>query len=126
MDDVRYLPPIYADLKAQLQERGRLEWAQFEFERAQQKATRPEDDENAYQRLNLSKLKRKQLAVGARVGGGAAEVGPRKQQAAELYRARFGLTSDGAPTARQRRRFARDSRHARRARKNRQHIIGCD
>ena len=63
MDDVRYLPPIYADLKAQLEERGRLGWAQFEFERAQDKATRPEDDENAYLRLNLSKLKRKQLAV---------------------------------------------------------------
>ena len=63
MDDVRYLPPIYADLKAQLEARGRLEWAQFEFERAQDKATRPEDDENAYQRLNLSKLKRKQLAI---------------------------------------------------------------
>ena len=63
MDDVRYLPPIYADLKSQLEKRGRLSWAQFEFERAQQKATRPEDDENAYQRLNLSKLKRKQLAV---------------------------------------------------------------
>ena len=61
--DVRYLPPIYADLKAQLAERGRLSWAQFEFERAEQKATRPEDDENAFQRLNLSKLKRKQLAV---------------------------------------------------------------
>ncbi len=63
MDDVRYLPPIYADLKAQLEKRGRLSWAQFEFERAEKKATRPEDDENAYQRFNLSKLKRKQLAV---------------------------------------------------------------
>ena len=63
MDDVRYLPPIYADLKSQLEKRGRLEWAQFEFERAQAKATRPDDDENAYLRLNLSKLKRKQLAV---------------------------------------------------------------
>ena len=38
-------------------------WAQFEFERAQQKATRVEDDETAYLRLNLSKLGRKQLAV---------------------------------------------------------------
>ena len=63
MDDVRYLPPIYRDLKEQLEARGRLSWAQFEFERAQSKATRPEDDENAYLRLNLSKLKRKQLAV---------------------------------------------------------------
>ena len=63
MDDVRYLPPIYADLKAQLEKRGRLSWAQFEFERAESKATRPEDDENAYLRLNLSKLGRKQIAV---------------------------------------------------------------
>ena len=63
MDDVRYLPPIYTDLKAQLEKRGRFSWAQFEFERAQSKATRPEDDENAYLRLNLSKLKRKQIAV---------------------------------------------------------------
>ena len=63
MDDVRYLPPIYADLKGQLEKRGRFSWAQFEFERAETKATRPEDDENAYLRLNLSKLKRKQIAV---------------------------------------------------------------
>ena len=61
--DVRYLPPIYRDLKAQLETRGRLVWAQTEFERAQAKATRPDDDENAYLRLNLSGLKRKQLAV---------------------------------------------------------------
>ena len=63
MADVRHLPPIYADLKAQLTARGRMEWAQTEFERAQEKAVRPEDDENAYLRLNLSGLKRKQLAV---------------------------------------------------------------
>ena len=63
MDDVRYLPSIYRDLTAQLSQRGRLSWAQFEFERAEKKATRPEDDENAYLRLNLSKLGRKQLAV---------------------------------------------------------------
>ena len=63
MDDVRYLPPIHRDLTDQLEKRGRLEWAQFEFERAEKKATRPEDDEKAYLRLNLSKLKRKQLAV---------------------------------------------------------------
>ena len=63
MDDVRYLPPIYRDLTEQLEKRGRLEWAQFEFERAENKATRPDDDENAYLRLNLSKLKRKHLAV---------------------------------------------------------------
>ena len=63
MADVRYLPPIYRDLKGELEKRGRWEWAQTEFERAQAKATRPEDDENAYLRLNLSGLKRKQLAV---------------------------------------------------------------
>lgn len=63
MADVRYLPPIYADLKAQLAERGRLEWAQTEFERAQERAVREDPDENAYLRLNLSGLKRKQLAV---------------------------------------------------------------
>ncbi len=63
MDDVRYLPSIYRDLTAQLKQRGRLSWAQFEFERAEKKATRPEEDETAYLRLNLSKLGRKQLAV---------------------------------------------------------------
>ena len=61
--DVRYLPPIYADLKNELEKRGRLVWAQTEFERAQTKAVRPDDDESAYLRLNLSGLKRKQLAV---------------------------------------------------------------
>ena len=61
--DVRYLPPIYEQLQAELEARGRTAWAQTEFERAQQKATRPDDDEGAYLRLNLSGLKRRQLAV---------------------------------------------------------------
>ncbi len=61
--DVRYLPPLYARLKADLETRERLSWAITEFERGEQKAVRVIDDGEAYKRLNPSGLSRKQLAV---------------------------------------------------------------
>ena len=61
--DVRYLPPIYAQLKSELERRNRLNWAITEFERGEQKAVRVQDDSLSYKRLNPSGLSRKQLAV---------------------------------------------------------------
>lgn len=63
LSDVQHLPPIHASLRHDLESRNRFEWALAEFHRAEAKATRREDDENAYKKLNLSGLKRQQLAV---------------------------------------------------------------
>lgn len=61
--DVRYLPPVYELLRADLGGRGRLGWAQSEFARAIERATRETDDRESFRKLNLSGLSRKQLAV---------------------------------------------------------------
>ncbi|PQV64792.1 ribonuclease D [Abditibacterium utsteinense] len=61
--DVRYLPPVYAQLKGELERRNRLSWAITEFERGEKKAVRVMDDAESYKRLNPSGLTRKQLAV---------------------------------------------------------------
>lgn len=61
--DVRYLPPLFEKLRADLEERHRLQWAQSEFGRAIERATRLFDDRDAFKKLNLSGLSRKQLAV---------------------------------------------------------------
>jgi ribonuclease D len=63
MADVRYLPPLLEFLREELSRRNRLGWAQTEFARAEARAVRVERDEDAYKRLNLSGLNRKQLAV---------------------------------------------------------------
>jgi ribonuclease D len=63
MSDVLHLPPLHAHLSQELQRRNRFEWALAEFHRAEAKAARNEADENAYKRLNLSGLKRSQLAI---------------------------------------------------------------
>ncbi|HEX8465679.1 MAG TPA: ribonuclease D [Abditibacterium sp.] len=61
--DVRHLPPLLAFLRSELEGRGRLSWAQTEFARAEAKAVRIFDDNEAYKKLNPSGLSRKQLAV---------------------------------------------------------------
>lgn len=63
LSDVQHLPPIYEYLQRELEKRGRLGWAQSEFARAQTRAVRGEDDKNAYKKMNLSNLNRKQLGV---------------------------------------------------------------
>ena len=63
MADVRYLPPLLDSLRDELRRRNRYEWAQTEFARAEAKAVRVERDEDAFKRLNLSGMNRKQLAV---------------------------------------------------------------
>jgi len=61
--DVRYLPPVYEQLRADLEARARTGWAQSEFARASERATREFDDHEAFRKLNLSGLSRKQLSV---------------------------------------------------------------
>ncbi len=61
--DVRYLPPIFQKLRADLQARDRMGWANAEFSRAIERSTRQFDDRDAFKKLNLSGLSRKQLAV---------------------------------------------------------------
>ncbi len=61
--DVRYLPPLFEQLRADLNERGRMGWANAEFARAIERSTRQFDDRDAFKKLNLSGLSRKQLAV---------------------------------------------------------------
>lgn len=73
--DVRYLPPLYQKLKADLEARERLSWAQTEFERGQAKAVRVFDDAEAYKRLNPSGLSRKQLAVLREIARAREEMG---------------------------------------------------
>lgn len=63
MADVRHLPPLMADLRGDLERRGRLFWAHAEFHRAEERAAAVENDETLYRRLNLSGLKRPQLAI---------------------------------------------------------------
>lgn len=59
--DVLHLPPLYEMLRAQLEQRGRWEWAQSEFRRAEERACRVADDSELYRKFNLSGLNRRQL-----------------------------------------------------------------
>jgi ribonuclease D len=61
--DVRYLPAMHAHLKSELQERGRLSWAEVEFSRAELKARTETPPEELYKKLNTSRLSRRQLAT---------------------------------------------------------------
>jgi ribonuclease D len=61
--DVRHLPPIYRDLTQKLKSRGRLEWAFSEFEKAEARSLKVQDDNMAYRRLSLNGLTRKQLSA---------------------------------------------------------------
>ncbi len=63
LSDVRYLPAMHAHLKSNLQNRGRLSWAQTEFARAEEKARTDVLPEELYKKLNTSRLTRKQLAT---------------------------------------------------------------
>lgn len=63
MSDVRHLPALFADLKSDLARRNRLSWARTEFRRAEERAAAIEDDDSLYKRLNMSGLKRQQLAI---------------------------------------------------------------
>ncbi len=63
-DDVRYLLPLANELTKRLQERGRLAWAQEEFERLGVAASDEEPAVEKWRRLRgLGSLHRRQLAV---------------------------------------------------------------
>ena len=61
--DARYLAPMYARLRKELVSKGRLEWAQSEFRRAELRARETLSSEEAYVRLRTSGLTRVQLGV---------------------------------------------------------------
>lgn len=59
--DVRYLPAMHAYLRDNLISRGRLEWVQTEFRRAEEKAREKIAPEDMYKKLNTSRLSRRQM-----------------------------------------------------------------
>ena len=59
--DVRYLPAMHAHLRDNLTIRGRLDWVQTEFRRAEEKAREKITPEELYKKLNTSRLSRRQL-----------------------------------------------------------------
>lgn len=61
LSDVRYLPAMHEYLTSQMEARGRLHWAQSEFERAENKARESTPPEELYKKLNTSRLSRRQL-----------------------------------------------------------------
>jgi ribonuclease D len=63
LEDVRHLHALYETLHRDLQARGRLEWAETEFRRAEEKASTPTAPDELYGKLNTSGLNRKQLAA---------------------------------------------------------------
>lgn len=63
LDDVRHLPAIWESQKRQLTKRGRLTWAEAEFERFMREATRERDGE-AWRRVSGAvKMNRRGMAV---------------------------------------------------------------
>ena len=63
LDDVRHLPLIWEKQRNQLEKRGRLSWAEAEFERFMGEATRERDGE-AWRRVSgARKLNRRAMAV---------------------------------------------------------------
>lgn len=68
LDDVRYLPGIWRTMRAQLQERGRLDWVEPEFRRLADPATYRHDPREAFRRVKRAgSLSRRQLAVAREV-----------------------------------------------------------
>jgi ribonuclease D len=64
LDDVRYLPRVAAELRAELERRGRLQWASMAFEEMAAKALAPRDPSRLYLRLGpLRGMSPRQLAV---------------------------------------------------------------
>ena len=59
--DVRYLPAMHAHLRDNLAARGRLEWVQTEFQKAESVARAKTAPDDLYKKLNVSRLSRRQL-----------------------------------------------------------------
>lgn len=63
LNDVRYLPELAAALRRELEVRGRLSWAEAEFDRAETKACESMPPDELYRRFNLAGLSRRQLGT---------------------------------------------------------------
>src|SRR5699024_9080540 len=78
-DDVRYLLQIHEKLRADLQRRGRLEWATAEFELERERALVARDPEDAWRRVKgAGRLK------GRAAGVAQAVAAWRERRAADL------------------------------------------
>ncbi len=69
LDDVRYLPVMYERLQSALASRGRLRWAQSEFDRSLERATEAVDLNELWRRFNLSGLSRRQMGALREIAG---------------------------------------------------------
>jgi ribonuclease D len=63
LDDVRYLPLMHDKLLGALAARGRLRWANAEFERACERATEVPEPNELWRKFNLSGLSRRQVGT---------------------------------------------------------------
>jgi ribonuclease D len=63
LNDVRYLTEIYRQLRRDLENQGRLNWAQTEFRRAEEKAAQTTPPEELYLRLKTTGFNRRQLGI---------------------------------------------------------------
>jgi ribonuclease D len=68
LNDVRYLPEIYRELKSRLEQAGRVEWLQADFDRMADPATYEIIPEEQWRRVKrISSLNRRHLAVAREV-----------------------------------------------------------
>jgi ribonuclease D len=63
LDDIRFLPALYKNLSTQLEQRGRMAWAETEFRRAEKKASTTVSSEDLFRKLNLAGMNRRNLAT---------------------------------------------------------------
>ncbi len=74
LDDVRYLPLMYERLRSALASRGRLRWAQSEFDRSLERATEGVDPAEVWRRFNLSGLSRRQMGALREIAGAREKI----------------------------------------------------
>lgn len=89
LDDVRYLPGIWRDMRRQLEERGRIAWLEDEFRRLASPGSYQLDPREAFRRVKRSgSLDRRRLAVVREVAAW------RETRAVELNRPRRWVLPD--------------------------------
>ena len=89
LDDVRYLPRIWREMREKLERSGRLSWLEPEFARASDPATYRHDPREAFRRVkHVGSLSRRQLAVAREVAAW------RDERAREIDRPRRWVLSD--------------------------------
>lgn len=89
LDDVRYLPRIWREMRDRLAQAGRLDWLAPEFAHASDPATYRHDPREAFRRVrHVGSLNRRQLAVAREVAAW------RDERARELDRPRRWVLSD--------------------------------